>query len=86
MRVSSEDKAAVHPAKLRLRSHFRAAVTDKLLSCNGPENPVERLIQLLDEVDEMVGLAVLGVWANGRRLVLNGSLLVVTMVALLVPL
>lgn len=47
---------------------------------------MERLIQLLDEVDEVVGLAMLGAWANGRRLVLHGSLLAVTMVALLVPL
>lgn len=46
---------------------------------------MERLIQLLDEVDEMVGLAVLGAQANSRRLVLHGAFLAVTMVALLIP-
>jgi hypothetical protein len=86
MRVSSDERKPGHSSELRLRSHFGVTAADKLLSCNGPENPVERLIQLLDEVDEVVGLAMFGAWANGRRLVLLGSLLAVTMVALLVPL
>jgi hypothetical protein len=46
---------------------------------------VERLIQLLDEVDEMVGLAVLGARANGRRLTLQGCLMSLTLLALLLP-
>jgi hypothetical protein len=58
---------------------------DKLRSGNGPEDCVERLIQLLDEVDEMVGLAVLGARANGRRLTLQGCLMSLTLLALLLP-
>ncbi len=46
---------------------------------------MERLIQLLDEVDEVIGLAVLGARANGRRLGLQGCLLSLTLLALLLP-
>ncbi len=46
---------------------------------------MERLIQLLDEVDEVVGLAVHGARANCRRLALQGGLVSVTLLALLLP-
>jgi len=57
----------------------------RLRSKGGLERVVERLIQLLDEVDEVVGLAVLGARANGRRLALQWCLLSLTLLALLLP-
>ncbi len=46
---------------------------------------MERVVQLLDEIDEVVGLVALGVRANANRLVLNGCLLLLTLFAVLMP-
>lgn len=46
---------------------------------------MERLIQFLDEVDEVVGLAVLGLGAHRRQLAVQAGLLAVAVAALLVP-
>jgi len=46
---------------------------------------MERVVQLFDEIDEIVGLVALGVRANANRLVLNGCLLVLTLIAVLIP-
>jgi len=71
--------------ELRLKSRRRRWTADKLRSRYGPETRVEKLIQLLDEVDEVVGLAVLGARANGRRLTLQVCLLSLTLLAILLP-
>ncbi len=46
---------------------------------------VEKVIQLLDEIDEIIGLLLLGTRINSARMVLNGCLLTMALVAVLLP-
>jgi hypothetical protein len=46
---------------------------------------VERVIQLLDEIDEIIGLFLLGARANSARIVLSGCLLTLALIAVLLP-
>jgi hypothetical protein len=47
---------------------------------------MEKVVQLLDEVDEVVGLIVLGVRANASRIALSGCLFALALIAILLPL
>lgn len=46
---------------------------------------METVVQVLDEIDEVVGLLWLGARANGRRIALNAALFALAVVAMLLP-
>lgn len=46
---------------------------------------MERVVQLLDEIDEIVGIFLLGARVNSARIVLNGCLLTLALIAVLLP-
>lgn len=46
---------------------------------------MEKVIQLLDEIDEIIGLFLLGARVNSARIVLNGCLLILVLIAVLLP-
>jgi hypothetical protein len=46
---------------------------------------VEKVIQLLDEIDEIIGLFLLGARVNSARIVLSGCLLTLALIAVLLP-
>mgnify|MGYP001813189612 len=46
---------------------------------------MEKVIQLLDEIDEIIGLFLLGARVNSARIVASGCLLTLALIAVLLP-